>query len=171
MSETTKTSGEGPVSDEMLDAALSDVAGPSKEAPEVEAPEVEEPEVEEPVEGEEEKANANGTGEDVAEEPEDNRERSRLGRKVKELADSLGSTEARFEALMQKLEQITAKGDDDKAEPEFVDINDPEELRRVIREESARLAKEEDASRTKYENDYARAFLKHTGDGPESDEI
>jgi len=144
MSEETKTPAESTVSDEEPDAASGGVEETEEEVSEVPEP------VEEEVK-----------------EPTDNRERSQLGRKVKELEERLAQRDERIDTLVSKLDMYLTK----PAEPEEIDPNDAQELRNFVRVEVKNMTVEEQRAKEAYETDYGKSFLAHGKEEPDFDGI
>lgn len=173
--EASQESVESVITDEMLDRAAEGVdeevveEETTEESTEEETDEVseeeevesgEEPseeEVEETVETESEEA------EDLPEEPEDNSERSRLGRKVKELEDALlkskTESEEKLNATLEKLNAFLGKAAEPEEEEFFEMPETKADFDRLVRERIEALKQEETTQVSQKSKEYEAGYI------------
>jgi hypothetical protein len=183
--EASQESTDSVVTDEMLDRAADGVDEVEEVATEDETTE-EELESEEVAEGEEaeeiEEEIGEEEAEDTPEEPEDNAERSRLGRRVSELETALlaakqesQSSTAQLNETLQKLTGVLGKKEEVEEEEFFELPETKEDLAKLVREQLAKVQNEEVTQKTQAVKDYESGYIDTVGSllegDPDSEEI
>lgn len=172
MDETQEASQEGTesvITDEMLDRAAEGVDEVEEVATEDETTE-EEIESEEAAEEEATEETEQEEVEDAPEEPVDNAERSRLGRRVSELETALLAAKQESQAstaqLNETLKQLTGVlgKKEEPEEEEFFELPETkEELAKLVREQLAKVQNEAIVQKTQAVKDYESGYIDTVG--------
>jgi 5S rRNA maturation endonuclease (ribonuclease M5) len=155
------------VTDEMLDRAADGVDEVEEVATEDETTEeTTEEEVEKEVAEEEVGETASEEAEDTPEEPEDNAERSRLGRRVSELEGDLlkarQESQASTDNLNETLKKLTGLigKNEEPAEEEFFELPETKaDLDKLIKESVSAIKQEESSQITKQSEEYSKGYI------------
>ncbi len=162
--EASQESTESAITDEMLDRAADGVDEVEEVATEDETTEetTEEEAEEEVAEGETEEE-ATEEVEDAPEEPEDNAERSRLGRRVSELETALlqsqQESETKLNATLEKLNSFLGKNEETEEE-EFFELPETKaDLDKLIKESVSAIKQEETTQSSKEAEAYQKGYV------------
>lgn len=165
--ETIEASTEETVIDEEQEHSEEEAESVEEETEELEAEEGEETEALEAGEEEEEEAQP---------EPSDNAERSKLGRKVKYMEDSLNGIKESIDERMDRMEKLFSQGQQqERHEEQFEDDEDEEVVltKKEMREQMQQLMKEQQTQETNSQVQYEKGYLstiKQLGSEEESEE-
>jgi hypothetical protein len=178
--EASQESEESVVTDEMLDRAADGVDEVEEVATEDETTEEEvEEESEEVAEEEATEETEEEGAEDAPEEPEDNAERSRLGRRVSELETALlqanQNNETKLNETLEKLNSFLGKKEEPEEDDFFEMPETKEDLAKLVKEQLAKVQNEEVSLSTQAVKDYETGYIDTVGslleDEPDSEAI